>query len=304
LKKFPFSIYDAHHHLWDLGKVDYPWLAAKGVVRFFGDPSPIQKNYLPSDLIEDFGDLPVKKTVHIQVGADDHQHLLESQTVQQMADDSGLANAIVAFCELEKPTCSTLLDELGKLNNFRGIRQIIGRSPQEDSVTGTDALLQNPRWLEGLVELQKRSLSFDLQLIPDQMQSAAKILSKVPNLRVAVCHCGSPWYRDKQGWAMWKDGLESLAERPNTYCKISGLSMFDHNWTIESLAPVINTVLDIFGPERCMFGSNYPVDKLHTDYARLWYAYLKILEQYQPTLTNNDKRRLFKDNCGVFYNIT
>lgn len=304
MKSFPFQIYDAHHHLWDLNKVDYPWLKAEGVMRFFGDPTPIQKNYLPSDLRTDFDELPVEKTVHIQVGADNDQHLLESQTVQEMADDSGLANAIVAFCSLENSNRTEQLDELSKLNNLRGVRQIIGRSPQEDLVNGTDALLKNPEWLEGLLELQARSLSFDLQLIPEQMQAAAMLLSDIPDLRVALCHCGSPWYRDSEGWEMWKRGLTSLAQRPNTYCKISGLSMFEHNWTVESLTPIVSTVLDIFGVERCMFGSNFPVDKLHTDYASIWHAYLEILEQYQPSLSSADRQKLFKNNCANFYNIT
>ena len=242
--------------------------------------------------------------MHIQVGASDEHHLLESQTIQQMANESGLANAIVAFCALESPERTVMLDELVKLGNLRGIRQIVGRSPAEDLANGTDALLQDPRWLEGLSELQTRSLSFDLQLLPEQMLSAAELLSKVPDLRVAVCHCGSPWYRDEDGWAMWRAGLTALAERPNTYCKISGLSMFDHNWTMESLTPVINTVLDIFGSERCMFGSNFPVDKLHKNYQNIWYAYLEILEQYQPALTEYHKQQLFKGNCADFYKIT
>ena len=300
---FPYPIYDAHHHLWDLEAVHYPWLATKGIVRFFGDPAPIQKNYLVEDLKADIGNLPVQGSVHIQVGADDRQHLLESQTAQSFADTSDLANGIVAFCALEDPSRTEMLDSLSELSNFRGVRQIVGRSPAEDKQTGTGSLLNNPEWLEGLYELERRSLSFDLQLIPDQMQQAAEIFAQVPNLAVAVCHCGSPWYRDEEGWFLWEEGLRALAKLPNIHCKISGLSMFDHDWTVDSLRPIITTVLDIFSAERCMFGSNFPVDKLHTSYERLWMAYLDVVNGYRPTLSETQKRSLFKDNCAAFYRL-
>lgn len=300
---FPYPIYDAHHHFWDLDAVHYPWLASKGIVRFFGDPAPIQKNYLVEDLKADIGNLPVEGSVHIQVGAAQDQHLLEAQTVQLLADRSNLASGIIAFCELEKPQLSTALDSLATLQNFRGVRQIIGRSPEEDKQTGSGSLLNNPQWIAGLTELERRSLSFDLQLIPDQMQQVAAIFAQVPNLSVAVCHCGSPWYRDKAGWALWEDGLRALAELPNTHCKISGLSMFDHDWTVDSLRPIITTVLDIFGADRCMFGSNFPVDKLHTSYHRLWTAYLEIVDDHNTAYSEVNKRALFKDNCVAFYKL-
>lgn len=300
---FPYPIYDAHHHLWDLDAVHYPWLATKGVMRFFGDPAPIQKNYLVEDLKSDIGKLPVQGSVHIQVGADDAQHLLESQTVQSLADASGLANGIVAFCALEALDRDSMLDSLLELPNFRGVRQIVGRSPEEDKQTGSGSLLNNPEWLEGLYELERRSLSFDLQLIPEQMLLASETFAQVPNLAVAVCHCGSPWYRDNKGWALWKDGLTSLAKLPNIHCKISGLSMFDHYWTVDSLRPIIESALDIFGAERCMFGSNFPVDKLHSSYERLWMAYLEIVESYGLALSEGQKRALFKDNCAAFYRL-
>ena len=75
---------------------------------------------------------------------------------------------------------------------------------------------------------------------------------------------------------MWQQGLQKLAQLPNFHCKISGLGMFDHDWTTDSLRPVVETVIEIFGPERCMFGSNFPVDKLHRDYHSLWQSYLQL----------------------------
>jgi len=299
---FPYEIVDAHHHLWDLDAVNYPWLSATGVIRFFGDPAPIQKDYLVADLQEDIGDLPVIKSVHIEVGAAEGQHFLESKTIQSMADQSRFANGIVAFAHLQASDIIEQLDALSELENLRGIRQIVGRSPAEDKATGTGSLIDDPKWLEGLQELARRGLSFDLQLIPDQMQNVVAVLEQVPELNVALCHCGSPWYRDDKGWNMWRQGLKNIAALPNSMCKVSGLSMFDNNWTVESLKPVIEEVVSTFGPERVMFGSNFPVDKLHTSYQRLWRAYLQIVEQL-PELVVKQKQAMFRDNCMRFYRL-
>ena len=304
--EFPYVIYDAHHHFWNLDQVYYPWLATKGIVRFFGDPAPIQKNYLPSNLIADADYLQVKKSVHIQVGADDGQHLKEAQVVQRICEQHGLGNAIVAFAELESTDLNNQLDALQTVERVRGVRQIVGRSPEEDKQTGTGALIDNPSWLTGLQELSHRKLSFDLQLIPEQMQKVADVLAHAPDLNIALCHCGSPWYRENtnpKGWQTWRDGLAKLAENSNVFCKVSGLSMFDHNWTPATLKPIIDHVLACFGSERVMFGSNFPVDKLHTGYTRLWQAYLSILENHEAGFNTHQIQAMFANNCASFYRI-
>ncbi len=293
-------IIDAHHHLWDLDKVQYPWLMAKGVKRFFGDPEAIQKNYLVSDFRDDIGELSIDKSVHIQVGAaDQEEHLAEARWLQAQHVQFGLPSAMVAFCDLSAENLDEWLDQLQQYSCLRGIRQIVGRSPEEDAVTGTDDLIGSAAFIQGLGELERRGLSFDLQLIPDQMQRVADVLENFKELKVVLCHAGSPWYRDQVGYKMWQQGLKRLAARPNTFCKVSGLSMFDHDWTVDSLQPIVSEVIETFTTDRVMMGSNFPVDKLHTDYQRLWSAYTEITKNY------NEKARadMFYNNAAAFYNI-
>ena len=95
------KIVDAHHHLWDLSACSYPWLMARGVTRFFGDPTPIQKNYLVADLQEDAGDYELEASVHIQVGVAEGDELKETEWLQATADAEGLPSAVVAFCALD-----------------------------------------------------------------------------------------------------------------------------------------------------------------------------------------------------------
>ncbi len=290
---------DAHHHFWDLKAVHYPWLMAHGVRRFFGDPAPIQKNYLPHDLLNESPRWRPEKSVHIQVGAADGHSLRESEWLQNQATLSGLPNAFVAFVDLAAADSAARIEEQKQLPNFRGVRQIIGRHEVEDRVTRSGELLTNPKFRQGLTLLVESELSFDLQLVPGQYQAAWKLFSTLPELRVAICHCGSPWDQSPAGLMLWKQGLRRFAELPNFYCKVSGLGMFNPQWTLADLRPLVEEVINLFGPERVMLGSNFPVDKLYTRYDNIWSAY----EALTQGLKLDEKEQLFAGTAELFYRI-
>lgn len=292
-------IVDAHHHLWDLGACHYPWLMEQGVVRFFGDPAPIQKNYLAAELRDDAAAYELAGSVHVQVGVASGDELKESQWLEATAAESGLPSAIVAFCDLSSDDAADVLDRQREFGLVRGIRQIVGRSAKEDAVTGSNALMESSKWLKNLGSLRDRDLSFDLQLIPAQVERAAAVFQSLPGLRVALCHCGSPWDQTASGLRQWRQGLRSLASLPDMFCKISGLSMFNHHWTADELRPIVEATIEIFGPERCMFGSNFPVDKLHKSYDEIWNAYEEISGQYSA----DEQEQLFAGTTEGFYQL-
>ena len=286
---------DAHHHLWDLSAVHYPWLMAKGEKRFFGDPAPIQRDFL----LDEFRTMAMAEgfqgSVHIQVGAE--SGWAEAQWVDAQAKTNPDWPLVqVAFADLTAPDLIQTLDQLQQLDSVRGIRQIVGRAPEEDAQTGTNALINHPAFAEGLAELARRGLSFDLQLIPEFMADMAALLGKTPDLKVALCHAGSPYDRSAEGIAKWQDQLKPLAELPQVYCKISGLGMFDHDWTPNRFAPIVTTCLDAFGNGRCMVGSNFPVDSLYSDYNRLMSAFKSLIPEDQ----NDD---VFGGNAQKFYRM-
>lgn len=293
------KIIDAHHHLWDLEAVHYPWLMAKGVKRFFGDPTPIQKNYLPADLRADAGNYELLGSIHIQVGSAEGDELKETDFVQHCADNTGLPSAIVAFVDLAKENAQEMLAEQQKRSKVRGIRQIVGRSAEEDSRTGSDALLDDPVWRENLAILASLDLSFDLQMIPSQMPKVIDVLSTMPGLRVALCHCGSPWDQTSAGFRSWRAGLEEFATLPNTCCKISGLGMFNHDWNVEDIRPIVESCIEVFGPSRAMFASNFPVDSLHGSYRKVWGAFEEIAGQYG----DEERDDLFVETARQFYGL-
>ncbi len=299
MASLPERMLDAHHHLWDLDDIKHTWLAEKGVVRFFGDPAPIQKNYHVPDFRKDHGDLPMVASVHVQCGVALEHNVKETEFVQAQSDTHGFANAIIAFCDLTGAGAQTELDQQQAFSNLRGIRQILGRDAVEDAKLGTNALLENPAFKMGLRTLIGRNLSFDLQLTPPLLLAAAKLFKSVEALPVAICHAGSPQDFSKDGMKEWERGLKDFAEHGNMICKISGLGMFDQNWTIDSLRERVLRTIDIFGPSRIAFGSNFPVDKLYASYVKTFEAFLTLTEEF----SKSEREDMFFNTAKKFYRI-
>ncbi|MCY4543105.1 MAG: amidohydrolase family protein [Rhodobacteraceae bacterium] len=286
---------DCHHHIWDLEAVHYPWLMARDQVRFFGDPSPIQRNYPMSEYRLDAASSEICCSVHIQVGAEDP--FAEARWVQDTAEqDCCWPAAQVVFCDLTDQDLDVRLDALQELPSVRGIRQIVGRSAEEDALTGSNSLLEDPRFCEGLKELAGRGLSFDLQLTPGQMKRAAEVFGEHPELKTALCHAGSPGFRGREDYLHWKEGIRLLAELDNMHCKLSGLAMFYRRADATSFRPVLDHCLRSFGPDKCMFGSNFPVDGLYTDYSSNFSSYW---ENVPPAFRD----RVFHRNARTFYRL-
>ena len=284
---------DSHHHLWDLKAVNYPWLMEVGKPRFFGDPAPIQRDYLLAEHHAISQNHGFAASVHIQVGAEDG--FAEARWVDQVA----MANpnwpmVQVAFCDLTAPEREEQLDQYQDLTSLVGIRQIVGRSPEEDAKNGTNALIVNPEFRMGLSSLAARGLSFDLQLIPELMPPMAEVLSQVPDLHVALCHAGSPYDRTTEGISKWASNLTHLSALPNVSCKLSGLGMFDHDWSAQSVRPIAEVVMDQFGPDRVMFGSNFPVCSLSSSFEEL-------IERHMAIVPVEHHAMVFHDTAARFY---
>ena len=287
------KILDAHHHLWNLSAVEYPWLNAKDQKRFFGDPSPIQRDYLIDEFRHDAEKQEVVGSVHIQVGAKNPlDEAIWVHSVSQENPDWPMVQ--VAFCDLTAPSLSDDIEKYLSIPTVRGVRQIIGRAPEEDNETGTNDLLKSDALLAGLKLIGSKGLSFDLQLIPELIPATCEILQDVPNTKVALCHAGSPHDRSTSGLKDFSNRLRYLANLSNVTCKLSGLGMFDHNWTSKSIMPIVDTCLDQFGEKRCMFGSNFPVDSLYSNYSKLVKAYLEIIPK-------DCHKSIFHDVTKSFY---
>ncbi len=234
-------------------------------------------------------------SVHIQVGAADG--LAEARWVDQQAQaNPDWPMAQVVYCDLTDPQLASQLDQFQQLNSVRGVRQIIARAAAEDARSGTRQLLRSSAFKEGLQEVGRRGLSFDLQLVPEVMEETAELLQAVPQTPVALCHAGSPQDRSAAGLARWADQLAALAGLQQITCKLSGLGMFEPEWKDSDFRPIIESCLAAFGPQRCMFGSNFPVDSLYSNYARLFAA-------HQACVPKEAHASVFHDTASRFYRL-
>ena len=296
-----FPIVDPHHHLWDLERFSYPWLSARPLpASVAGDVAPIAKSYLLDDYLADTAKQKVVKSVHVDAGFDPAQPVEETRWLQSIADQRGFPHGIVARAELHRPDVETTLASHCRFPNVRGIRHIVNwhPDPAKTYVTKPD-FLTDPAWLRGFAQLKRYNLSFDLQLYPSQMADAAALAAAHGDTTIILNHAGMPVDRDPEALSLWRAGMRALGAQPNVWVKISGLGMVDWRWTEQSIRPFVLETIEIFGPDRCMFASNFPVDKLYSSFDALYDAFKSIVRDFSV----GERRKLFSDTALAVYRI-
>ncbi len=296
------KIIDAHHHLWDLAANDYPWLTGARREMLIGDPTPLAKNYLAADFLADAKPVGVVKSVHLEAGHSGGDPVRETAWLQAIADDpasGGFPHAIVAHVNFADPRFEEHLERHMAHRNMRGIRHIVNRHPDPVLNFADRDYLNDPVWRRGFGRLKDHGLSFDLQIYPDQMETAAALADENPDIQIILNHTGMPITRDAEHLDLWRKGMRGLAARPNVATKISGIGMLDHRWTVDSIRPIVLDTIEIFGVSRCAFASNFPVDSLFSDYATLWNAFITITEGF----SEDERAALFHDTAARLYRI-
>ncbi|KIG03645.1 amidohydrolase family protein [Caballeronia concitans] len=295
------QVVDPHIHLWDLSTHHYPWLA-NPQTSFVGDARDLRHDYLISDFLRDTGSVAVLKVVHVDANHDPADPVEETRWLQSIADGEGrgMPEGIVAGADLSADNAPQVLEAHAAFANTRGIRQILNvhDDPLYDYVGRH--YMHEPQWRKHFGLLERFGLSFDLQLYPSQMQDAAALAREHANTQFIVNHAGMFVDRaSPAGYRAWRDGMRALAACPNVAVKISGLAMFDHDWTIESFRPYVLETIDTFGCDRAMFASNFPVDRLFGSYTAIWNAYARIVAD----ASDAEKDALFVRNAERIYRI-
>ncbi len=293
-------IVDAHHHLWDLGRNRYPWLQGEMHDRGWGDMRSLQKNYLVSDLLADATGQDLKKSVHLQANFDPSNPVGETEWLEETAAQHGFPHAIVGFADFSSENVAAVLDAHARASKrMRGIRQVLNRHPDPKRNRAPQDYLSNEVWLGNLGLLGRYGWSFDAQIYYQQMPALEALARRYPDLQFVLDHAGMPAERDAAGLEGWRRGMKSLAKCPNIALKLCGYGMVDNRWTVESIRPFVLGPIEWFGPERAMFGSNFPVDRLMTSYARLWDAYREITAGFSAS----ERHQLFAATAERIYRI-
>jgi predicted TIM-barrel fold metal-dependent hydrolase len=293
-------IIDAHHHLYDLEHYRYPWLQDGVQPIVFGDYSSICKSYLIEHFLEDAKDHNVVKSVHIDVGYDRTDAVGETRWLQSVADKHGYPHGIVGYADLGAPGVQAVLEGHCRYKNIRGIRHSLNYHPDPvKTYLDRPGITGETKWREGFKLLRGLNLSFDLQIYFSQAEESYQLAKAFPDTQIILDHTLMPVDRSPEDIAGWRSGIRLLAEAPNIACKISGLGMGDWKWTTDSIRPFVLTAIEAFGTDRCMFASNFPVDKLFSSYDTLFKAYKEITKGFSPT----ERRKLFHDNAERFYRL-
>jgi predicted TIM-barrel fold metal-dependent hydrolase len=292
-------IVDPHFHLWDLDHNYYPWLSDGVKPSAFGDYTAINKTYLIGDFLADAKNQNLVKAVHLDVGYDPKDPAGETRWLQGVADKHGFPHGIVGYADLRKPDVGELLDEHMQYANFRGIRQSMNFHKDLAKTYLTEAeVSRTSEWRRGFRELAKRRLSFDLQLYYWQMEEFLNLARDFPDVQIILNHTGMQ-VDGPDHFPGWREGMRLLSQAPNVACKISGLGMGDWTWTTASIQPYVEEAIAAFGVKRCMFASNFPVDKLFSSYNAIFNAFKDITKDY----SGDERAALFHDNAMRFYRL-
>lgn len=296
----PIPTIDAHHHLWDTSTNSYPWLEAPPFDAHFGSSGDLPRNYLLDQYLADVRNQNVVASVHVEASHKPDDPAVETRWLQSLADSRGYPHAIVAYADLGSPDVGDVLERHCQSPNMRGIRMPTMSPAQLRNARGdVRSKMSEPAWREGFRLLGKMGLSYDLQAPAPLMSEAAEVAALFPDTLILLTHAGLPLDRTEEGMDAWRRGMKKLAACPNVVVKITGLPMTDWNWSVDSLRPVVLETIDIFGVERSMFGSNFPIDGLHSSFDALFDAYRAIVSGF----ADHETSALFHDNAARHYRI-
>lgn len=292
------SIVDAHHHVWDPDVNYHPWLRDRPVSGFrYGDYSRIKRRYLVPDYLADARNWQVAGTVYVETEWDPADPVGEMDFVAGLRRASGYPSVAVGQARLDEQASAPALEKLADHDFVRGVRQKprANASPSDRAPGGmTDA-----GWRKGFAALRKHGLRFDLQTPWWHLHEAAGLAGDFTDTQIIINHAGLPADRSEAGLAAWRTAMACAAECPNIAVKISGIGTPGLSWTADRNRDIVLTVIDLFGIERCMFGSNFPVDGLCARFDEIYQGFDAITAGFSA----DDRRRLFRDNAVRIYAI-
>lgn len=287
----PDSFVDPHVHFWDHSRQDLSWPFLEPGFEHprLGDMHRLDApRFTGAELREEAGDVPLEKAVHIQCAREDRPGA-EVAWLQELSDGTGWPHAIVTRCRLAGSGAAAVLGRHASFPGFRGVR---------DTEAGTD--LASDAFLRGWEHLAGLGGSLEVMVSYEQFADVVATARHRPEATVVLGHAGLPVRRDEAYFSAWAAALEDVARQPNVVCKISALaSGADPHWSVESIRPWVRTCIETFGAARCMFATNWPIDRLFGSYPALVGAYAAITDDVDAA----ERADLFAKTAERVYRI-
>jgi predicted TIM-barrel fold metal-dependent hydrolase len=288
---------DSHFHIWR--QADLPWLMGPMQPRIFGPYEPIRRDYPVAEYMADAAAAGVTSAVYVQANWAAERYREEVAFVAESSRLSGFPIAIVAYADMLAEDVRPQLDALAIEPTVRGVRMqlhwhenTLYRFAKEPDLSRDAALRKN------IARLAERGWSFDLQVFAGQMAGAAELAAACPDVTFVLQHAGMLEDRSPAGLDQWRAGMARLATQPNVVSKLSGLGTFLRRNDTAHIASVVRETVALFGADRCLFGSNFPIEKLWTSYADLAAAHRAAIAHLSPAeqvaITGGVARRVYR----------
>lgn len=277
------TVIDAHHHLWRLAEpFNYQWLDAPPL-------APIRRDFLPEDLAPLIKSVGVDQTIVVQTQHDTR----ENHWALGLADRSPFIAGVVGWVDLASEACEAQLLEVKDHPRFVGVRHVTQDEPDDDFVIRDDVL-------RGLGVLQRHGIPFDLLFYVKHLKHAGPLASRFPDLPLVIDHLAKPRIKD-HAIDDWLPHFQAAARFPNVFCKLSGMvTEADwRQWSPADLHPYVQHALDAFGPDRLMFGSDWPVCALAGSYSQVFEALNEALGPISPA----ERAAIFGETARRFYRL-
>lgn len=273
---------DAHQHYWDPARGDYGWLMP--------NLDPLYRTFGPADLVPLRERADVQRTVVVQAAPT----VEETRYLLKLAQDDASIAGVVGWVPMLSHDAPTLIAELARHPQFKGIRPMLQDLPDDDWIA-------NPDLTPAVEALIAYDLAFDALIFTRHVDAFETFASRFPTLRIVIDHGAKPPIRDgRSGWQSWADGITRLANLPHVHCKLSGLATeAAPGWTEATLQPYVDHLLQSFGPARLMWGSDWPVLNLNGDYL-LWHSVANTL---LAELSDGERDAVFGANAAAFYRL-
>lgn len=291
-------IVDAHHHIWR--QTDLPWLLGPTQPRIFGPYDAIKRDYPIGEYLRDIEGTGVEASVYVQANWAPNWFADEVAWVSEQAARAGWPHAIVGYCDMLQKDARRDLDKLARFPLLRGIRQQLHwhRNPLYRFAKAPD-LARHPALHRNVAALADYGWSFDLQIFTGQTDAALTLVDACPRVDFILQHAGMLEDTSSEGRSAWRRHMGTLAERPNVYAKLSAFGTFIHRNDPEHIAWMIRETVAIFGARRCLYGSNFPIEKLWTSYGDLIGAF-RAGAAYLP---ESEQERIFSGTARKVYRL-
>jgi predicted TIM-barrel fold metal-dependent hydrolase len=287
LSLIPFV--DTHLHFWDPTRstLPYTFLETDEPHSIIGDIDAVRVRRFSVDEYRAQSRFQnVSKTIHVQVSSAEDP-VDETRWLDGLASDHGMPTAIVGLARLRDRAGNADLEGHARFDRVRGIRSF---DPAE--------AFAEPVWRANFRRLGELGFVYSHMFGWPDKAPGLGLAQEFPETTICVDQASMPRSRDPEYFAQWKNGMRQLALAPNTVCKISSLGMVDQQWTLESLRPWVLTCIELFGPERCFFGSNWPMDSIFSSFADLISAYRTLISDHsqaeQYALLSGTAERVYR----------